>query len=326
MSENFEKLDDKELHRKFCSYGANAKEWMRKCELLLPEIDRRKIWKKRGYENVFVYAAALAGMSRYRVEQALRVVRKVEQFPELRPVVEAHGVGAVRPILGVVHSASAGFWAEKAGEMSTHALEAYVRAAKEQGLIVGGEVVGERDVGAYVKKSFENEAEKRHAPFSEAKNIACDKGEIVMKLPKELVEKLRKLKGVSEWEVLMGALVESYEREIVRSKPVAVEATSRHIPAKIERYVLRRSGGTCEFSRCIKPYYILHHTQRFALEPAHDPDRIVALCFSHERMVHHGLIENELLPAGEWKIVAFTDQRHPKSSVDHLVMKYRKPK
>lgn len=135
MSENFEKLNDKELHQKFCSYGASAKEWMRKCELLLLEIDRRKIWKKRGFENVFVYAAALAGMSRYRVEQALRAARKVEQFPELQPVFEVHGVGAVRPILGVVDSTSAAFWARKAGEMSVHALEAYVRTAKEQRLI-----------------------------------------------------------------------------------------------------------------------------------------------------------------------------------------------
>ena len=36
-------LADKILHQKFVRYGANAKEWTRKCALLLPEIERHRI-------------------------------------------------------------------------------------------------------------------------------------------------------------------------------------------------------------------------------------------------------------------------------------------
>lgn len=325
MSEDFGQLNDKELHQKFCSYGTSAKEWMHKCELLLPEIDRRKIWKKRGYGSMYEYAAALAGMSRYRVEQALRAAGKASRFPELRPIIEARGTSAVRPVLGVISLESAAFWAGKAETMSVRALEAYVRATKEQGLIVGGEAVVSVLENATPEKTFQNEAEKRHVPFSEAENFSCSDGEIVMKLPKEIIVRLKKLRGQGEWMDLMHALLKSHEKEIVRDKPVAVVATSRHIPAEIEKYVLRRSGGTCEFPWCMRPHDILHHTQRFYLEAVHDPDRIVALCTAHERVVHLGLVEDETAPTKEWRVVAHADTRDTRYEVDRVVQKYRKP-
>ncbi|KKQ70295.1 MAG: hypothetical protein US92_C0010G0027, partial [Candidatus Peregrinibacteria bacterium GW2011_GWA2_38_36] len=37
---------EKSLHEKFVFYGKNAREWMRKCTLLLPEIEKHEIWKK----------------------------------------------------------------------------------------------------------------------------------------------------------------------------------------------------------------------------------------------------------------------------------------
>ena len=37
------------LHQKFVEYGRNAKVWQQKCILLLPEIDKQKIWLKKGF-------------------------------------------------------------------------------------------------------------------------------------------------------------------------------------------------------------------------------------------------------------------------------------
>ena len=67
------KLADEErgIHEKFKDFGRNAKEWMRKCVLLLPEIERLKIWEKKGFGSIFEYAAKIAGMSREKVTKGL---------------------------------------------------------------------------------------------------------------------------------------------------------------------------------------------------------------------------------------------------------------
>lgn len=69
---------DKSLHEKFKTYGQNAKEWMRKCALLLPEIARRKIWKKKGFGSLHEYAGKLAGMSRRQVDDAIWYLTKLK--------------------------------------------------------------------------------------------------------------------------------------------------------------------------------------------------------------------------------------------------------
>ena len=69
---------DRLVHNQFSDYGRNAKEWLRKCALLLSEIDRREIWKKRGCGSIYEYAAKVAGMSHHAVDEALWVLRKIE--------------------------------------------------------------------------------------------------------------------------------------------------------------------------------------------------------------------------------------------------------
>lgn len=66
------------LHQKFQKYGANAREWMRKCVVLLPEIEKYRIWEQKGFCSIYEYAAKLAGMSRDQVNEALRILWKVE--------------------------------------------------------------------------------------------------------------------------------------------------------------------------------------------------------------------------------------------------------
>ncbi len=113
---------DQNIHEKFVEYGCNAKEWMRKCVLLLPEIERRRIWKKKGFGSIYEYAAKLAGMSRWQVEDALRILKKIEDKPFLQ-----QGINSVRPVVTIVTKENEKFWADKAREMSKNTLETYVR-------------------------------------------------------------------------------------------------------------------------------------------------------------------------------------------------------
>ncbi len=287
------------LHGRFQMYGKHAREWTRKCALLLPEIVRERVWEKKGFDSVYTYARVLAGMGRHAVDDALRILHGIENMPELQKVVEMKGLNAVRPVVAVATSETELFWAEKAMEMSKHTLEVYIRERRESRTGTG------------------NNAEFPHQQ-------AIAKTTLTLDLDLEVARKLEKLKGKDgDWNMLMLELLELREKMLDQEKPEEKITESRHIPAAIEKYVVGRARGVCEYRSCAKKYGILHHIQRFALEKTHDPSRIVALCKPHERMVHLGLIEDEHILPVRWKIVEEADRSDPKYQIDRMVQRYR---
>ncbi len=301
--------DIQKLHDQFIAYGKNAREWLQKCALLLPEIVRRGVWKKKGYGSVHEYAGKLAGMSHSLVDEALRVLRHVETLPELRKVVEERGIGAVRPVAVIATPETDLFWAEKVRAMSQHTLEVYVQEAKSQNLAI----------------LDENHPVKNKAEFLRAEESEAEKINLTMQMSPDLANKLTKLKGHGEWEDLLNELLAYREQVLQNQQPEEKVTDARHIPATIEKFIIERSRGICEFPKCTRKYAILHHTQRFSLEKTHDPERIIALCTAHERIVHQGLIENENQPPQQWRVREQPDTAHPTYAIDQLVQKYRKP-
>lgn len=308
------KIEHKMLHQKFVRYGANAKEWMRKCILLLPEIEKHRIWEHKGFGSIYEYAAKLAGMSRNTVDDALRILGKIEDKPELQKVVEIKGLNAVRPILGIATAETAVFWAEKAAVMSKNTLEVYVREMRRaQNLAQDFDAVGKISPDQNSRTSTGNIAEKPHK-----KAIG-----IFMELDQKIADQLQKLKAGGDWNTLMKELLQIRAEKLEAQKPQPVKTKSRHIPAKIKKHVLSKTNGTCSFPDCTRPHQIFHHTQRWALENTHDPNRLEPLCLAHERLAHLGLIENENLSAEKWTVRHEADQNDPKFQGDRLVMKYR---
>ncbi len=288
-------------------YGRNAREWTRKCALLLPEIVRERVWEKKGFDSLYTYARVLAGMGREAVNDALRILGKVEGMSAIRQVIEEKGINSVKPLMTILNETNQEFLAEKARVMSKNTLEMYVREWKSNA-----------DVAACsdLPRTLEN------VEFPEQQAIV--KMTITLDLDLEVVRKLEKLKGKDgDWNTLMMELLELREKILAQEKPEEKVTESRHIPAAIERYVIDRARGVCEFRACAKKYEILHHIQRFALERVHDPSRIVALCKPHERMVHLGLIEDEKIRPMEWKIMEEADESDPKYQVDRMVQRYR---
>ncbi len=290
-----------DLHFRFRMYGKNAREWTRKCALLLPEIVRERVWEKKGFDSVYMYARVLAGMGNNAVNDALRILHSIENMPALQKVVEAKGLNAVRPVVAIATSETELFWAGKAMEMSKHTLELYVKEQHDS------------------RTGTENTIE-----FPEQKAIT--KKIIALDVDPEVASELEKLKGKDgDWNTLMKELLEMREKMLAQEKPEEKVTESRHIPAAIERYVIERARGTCELRTCTKKYAILHHIQRFALEKTHDPSRIIALCKPHERMVHLGLIEDEHIQPRDWSIAKEPNKNDPKYAIDQMVQKYRKP-
>ncbi len=192
---------DRKVYADFELCGQNAKKWMNKCVMMLPEVNRRRIWEKKGFSCIYEFAAKLAGMSRDKVNEGLRVMARTEGLSELRKVVEKKGIWAVRPVLRVVNEENQGFWAEKAKTMSKGVLETYVR------------------------DTLSAEKRRKNGRPGTAKNdgVPVDKpnqlSKIEINVSAEIAEKLMDMKGDDSWEDLMNELIvlkQERKNELVR--------------------------------------------------------------------------------------------------------------
>ncbi len=315
---------EKNLHSQFVMCGKNAKDWMRKCVLLLPEIEKHEIWRKKGFVSIYVYAAMLAGMNHEQVNEALRVLSKIADKPELQKIVEQKGLNAVKPVVTIATAETAAFWAEKVQQMSKNTLETYVREFKKENLF---DSLPRKESGATTEHIAG--VNSQLAESTENQHVPSFKKIIMMELDPDITSQLEKLKGDGDWNDLMKQFLQMREEKFENEKPeiqeCEMERESRHIPAKIKNFVIARTNGRCAFPGCSKPYKILHHTQRFALENVHDGDRLHALCKGHERIAHLGLIENEDKAPQFWKLRREAEKDSPKYEIDLIVNKFRVP-
>ncbi len=305
------------LHEKFVVYGANAKTWMRKCVLLLPEINRHAIWQKKGFGSIYEYAAKLAGMSRNTVDDALRILKKIEDKPNLQLVAEEKGLGAVRPVATLATSENEKFWARKAAGMSKSTLETYVREFKKQ--------EEERVLDAAVASTANRARPGTDAngeEFGETVNAGVHRLTLSMTLDRETAEKLQKLKGQGDWNTLIQELLALREEKLKTEEPAPVVNATRYIPARIKHHVLAKTNGQCAYPGCNKLHKIFHHTQRFALEKTHDPERLTPLCKGHERLAHQGLIEHEQERPQTWRVRDEADRDSATYAIDRKVMNH----
>ena len=288
------KIDEKSesLHREFSEYGRNAKEWAKRCMLLLPEIDRYKVWAKKGFGSIYEYAAKIAGLSHNQVNESLRILGKIENMPALMAVAQEKGILAVRPVATVATKETEEEWAKRAGSMTVNELEVYVKGTRTcSGLHMAAGQPG--------------------------------KVSVTMMLDLEVLDQLKKLKGDSEWEDVMVTFLKLREKELDEAKPEAVETTSEHIPEPMKRFVKKRDNRKCVFPGCGRKFAELHHADGFARVGVHDPDRIFCLCEGHHDLAHRGLIENEHLLPKFWKVRSEPDRTSPRFGLDQLVQNHR---
>ena len=143
-----------------------------------------------------------------------------------------------------------------------------------------------------------------------------------LNLPQALAQRLDRVSKRADFETILDQFLKKVEAEEAVQKPEKIETNSRYIPVKIQRYVKNRTGEKCAYPECHQPIHQLHHTQRWALEHVHDPDRLQPLCPSHNELAHLGLIENENQLPEVWHLRANPDTDHPKYNIDKQVALY----
>ena len=138
---------------------------------------------------------------------------------------------------------------------------------------------------------------------------------IEMSLDPKIADQLRKMKGALDWNTFMKELLDNQQ------KPEP--AQTKQVPTRIKKHVIAKTNGICSYPGYHKPAEELHHANRQALDPTHNPTHIHALCKSHHHLAHHSLIANEQRQPCEWRLLAQPDKTHQKYQVDQLFQKYR---
>ena len=299
----FKRLSDKDLYALCKEYGQKARFWRRRFAGLLPEVERRGLYRRRGCGSIYEFAAKLAGMSKESVDKVLQISRKLQDKPRLLEQLEtgAQSWSKLEKVAYVATVQTDGEWAERLGTMSQASVEAFVQNSR-----------------------LKTPLERGIQPEKHAERSGALKKEVVrFDLNPELARKFQQIAKRADFESIVSKIIQEVEKREAAEKPQSVATPSRHIPSEIDRYVRARTNDLCAFPTCTKLGTSLHHTQRWALENVHDPDRLHLLCTAHERLAHQGYIENEEQSPDHWRLRSYPAERGAKSLIDELVNVHR---
>lgn len=345
---------DKTIHDQFSTYGKNVKEWMNKCVLLLPQIEKNEIWAKKGFPNIYEYARKLAGMSRNKVNESLRILGKAEHLPAIMEVIERKGIFAVKPVVNIATKETEQFWAKRISEMRKSTLETFVKdykAAHQQISDINMDIFdrhdsrelehvhsnsGRIDVGTLGRLGAGQPAEKG---FSKP-NYFQRRSEISIKVEPEVLEALKKIKGNNDWNETMKKLLKysqkeldleqkqheaeekKLQEELIQEKPEAIKTNNHAVTTAIKKYLIKRSKGICEYPNCSKPGKNIHHTEPFALKKVHDPDQLAYLCEEHHQIIHLGYIDDSR-PTTSWYQIEKLPSYDLKNVINQRIAEYK---
>ncbi len=294
--QNLHNVSDSQLIYLCEKFGRQTLHWRAKFIGLLPEVDRRKLYEKKGFNSIFEFAYKLAGLSQEQVRRALNLDRRFEALPTLKNLL----VG---------------------GEVSINKLTRIASIATPENEEELAEIVKVLPRGALetmirdYKISIENPP-KNETPNGSDKTFSDDKsvhvhGPSKISLPNfqlsdEVTEKLNnlQLQGHDINQIIL-QMLEKREKEIEQRKEelaqeaieqkVAKEAKlkpgeklkiSQYVSVKV-RAILREEHGTkCSIPGCCKPAMENHHSQRLALAGLHDPRYMAPMCKEHHAIAH----------------------------------------
>ncbi|MBI4995135.1 hypothetical protein HZC21_05890 [Candidatus Peregrinibacteria bacterium] len=262
-----EKLSDKELFKKCQMYGAAARLWRQKFIGLLPEVNRRRLYERKGFSSIFEFGAKLCGLSKEQVYLALNLKKRFGDKPVLKRMLENGevSINKLTRIASIATPENEEELAEKIKILPKNALETWIRDEKQNGS--PKPLFGDKDL---LEQTLNFEiADDIKEQLNELNSKGIDVNEFLREMLKQRREKIAEEK-------------EKLATESARAR----QTVSRHIPQKIKKILKEEHGEKCSISTCQKPAEIIHHMQRFSLSQNHDPRFLAPLCKNHHVIAH----------------------------------------
>lgn len=333
------------LHLQFVRFGKERHRVTYKLLALLPKIYENKIYHEKGFATIEEYAGKLAGLSKGVVQKTLRIVKHLENKPELQKMIKTQGIHKVAIVAKFATPETDSDFADKVEHMSKSGLQELSKEIRieQQGLNL-------RDARRKLSIELDSEMEFHFLTLKKRMGDVSDK-EVLKRLltdavngldspklvfrtrsvkRKSVILKLAPLKYAAKRESVKkspGKCVETREVAGVASSTVStvggtagrVKPIARYIPVVERRKVLAKTGGRCAYLGCNRPADVFHHRDRFVSSKNHDS--IVPLCKTHHDFAHNGLIENERLNPGLWRLRVTAGVQ---SETDFRIREYRK--
>lgn len=284
----FMNISDEKLLYLCEKYGAEARLWRQKFCGLLPEVNRRQLYTKKGFNSIFLFAYKIAGLSEEQVRRVLNLEKKFVDKPILKSLLTNGevSVNKLARIASIATKQNQNELADKVQILPSRALETFVLDEKSSINIA------QKEYSATHSIFQDQEIEKSVHVHTATPELDEDVKQELLELEK---------KGIDINTFLRNALNKYHqeteqEKEEISNKMAnstnSLKQISRYIPAKIRKIITKEHGNKCSIRTCSKPSQQLHHTQRYGLiknttpNTVHDPHYLAPLCKEHHQIAH----------------------------------------
>ncbi|MFA5829353.1 MAG: hypothetical protein WC843_02555 [Candidatus Gracilibacteria bacterium] len=322
---DFTKIDDVQLFAMCKRFGEQARIWRQKFAGLLPEVLKRRLYERKGFESIFVFAKKLAGMSEEQVRRVLNLEQKFEDKPVLKNLLLNGEISAnkLARIASIATPENQEFLANQSKILSNRALETLVKDEK-----FAQETLN-RDLQNLPDPKSQNGSQE---PLFEQKSVHVHTNstgifedvKLLQKFSPELKTKLKELdeKGLDINQILLELLQKRDEEiamekeqlgEAIVAKQLAEEALAKqaedqaanaqgnivkksielsakkpssYINVATKNLLKKEFGDKCSIPGCNNLAKPTHHTQRFGLSHNNDPRFLAPVCEQHHEIAH----------------------------------------
>lgn len=285
-------MTDEKLYELCKTYGERALMWRRKFAGLLPEVNKRRLYEKKGFSSIFEFAAKLAGMSKEQVARVLNLELKFKDKPVLKKMlIEGKvSVNKLARIASVANVENEEFLADQIRLLPNRAVETLVKDMKfgnQNGLL---KLKNEpKSVHVHTLEMLELSPEVVEK-LSELQNKGIDINDLLLGFLKKREEEIayQKAEIVAELKGMTNQTCENFAQEVVNSAGTKQKhkSASHYVPAKIKKIIYHDHGTKCSVPNCEKLATTIHHTNRFAITQIHDPRFLAPLCREHHLIAH----------------------------------------
>lgn len=259
-SASLTELSDSVLLQRAEHFGKQARLWRQKFLGLLPEINKRELFRQKGFDSIFVFAFMLGGVRELQVRSVLRLEKKLEATPTLHTLLIE-------------------------GEVSHHKLDRIASIAKpnnENFLANQVQLLSQRSLDTLVK-------DEKHDTLGLCAQTSISQHNLSLAedVEHELIQMQQK--GI-DIDAELRAFLQQRKREITAAKEMITESperrASRYISKKTHEILQKEYGTKCAKEGCSKPSENIHHTARYGLTNSHNLLYLAPLCKAHHEIAH----------------------------------------
>jgi len=259
-------------------YGAKALLWRRKFIGLLPEVNRRRLYERKGFLSIYEFAAKLAGVSERQVDTALNLHLRLEKTPKLQKLFNdgTVSINKLVRVVSIVSPENEDAISKMSTILSQNALGVYakdLKKAKEE------KVAAETALPNSLFDSNVMRAQKK-LNFTLSDEVV-DKFNLLHSQGKDINKLLRDFLNQKDQEI------EQKEQELSARVREETHLPSRtHYNKATRNFLNEKYGDKCAIHGCTKPAEEIHHKIRFGLQANNDPAYLVPLCKEHHKIAH----------------------------------------